>query len=265
MQHCESLLILYSWVDSWTPPNTHKLILPWTCADLWHLGYFTKDISEFAWTENKPKHSDHRCVRAKRPMRLNSGRFVHVFIHLLKLAVPNAEAVAASIPCVTAAVAAHPWTSVMGCSRPRNGGRLKESNYIFITSYDPSGKYLRYCREGRKKSPGQFDAVNLVVTTSTPAGLLSPHHNDIFRWGITEVGTVIKTPRSRISITRPRLGEFSLFASQLLTRQRQADYQLESGRLDGSLAILSVAIEASLAIFGLWRTPLDACHRQSNP
>lgn len=83
---------------------------------------------------------------------------MHVFIHLLKLAVPNAEAVAASIPCVTAAVAAHPWTSVMGRSRPRKGGRLKESNYIFVTSYDPSGKYIRYCRAGERNHP-----VNLML------------------------------------------------------------------------------------------------------
>ena len=43
----------------------------------------------------------------------------HIFIHLLKLTVPIAEAVAASILCVTAAVAEHPWTSIMGCNRPR--------------------------------------------------------------------------------------------------------------------------------------------------
>lgn len=33
-------------------------------------------------------------------------RFTHIFIHSLKLAVPKAEAVAASILCATAAVAA---------------------------------------------------------------------------------------------------------------------------------------------------------------
>lgn len=71
----------------------------------------------------------------------------------------------------------------------------------------------------------------------------------------------INTPRSHISFTLKRLGEFSLFASQLLTRQRQADYQLESGRLDGSLAILAVAPAAALAILGLCRAPLGTCHR----
>lgn len=57
-------------------------------------------------------------------------RFREIFIHLLKLAVSNAEAVAASILCVTAAVAAHPWTSIMGCNRPRRIVGMSRIKYL---------------------------------------------------------------------------------------------------------------------------------------
>lgn len=187
-------------------------------------------------------------------------RFIHIFIHLLKLAVPNAEAVAASILRVTAAVAAHPWTSIMGCNKPRRIVGMSRIKYLLLFMTVLANTFSIVRRENEiTGSNWCCESCSHDKHTSRPFVTASQRHLTLNDNG---GGKGDKYAEAAYIILRAASWRISSFASQLLTRQGQADYQLESGRLEGSLAISDGALRAALAIFGLWRTPFTACHQQ---
>lgn len=191
-------------------------------------------------------------------------RFIEFFIHLLKLAVSNAET-AASILRVTAAVAAHPWTSIMGCNRPRRIVGMSRIKYLLPFMTVVANTFSIIGRENEiTGSIWCCESRSHDKHTSRPTVTASQRHLTLNDNGD---GKGDKYVEVAYIILRAASWRISLFASQLLTRQGQADYQLESGRLDGSLAISDGALPATLAIFGLWRTPLrlsSAIRRQHN-
>lgn len=151
--------------------------------------------------------------------------FIHIFIHLLKLAVPNAEAVAASILCVTAAVAARPWTSIMGCNKTRGIVWMSRIKYLLRFMTVLANTFGIVGRENEiTRSIWCCESRSHDKHTSRPTVTASLRHLTLNDNGD---GKGDKYAQVAYIVLRAASCRISLFASQLLTRQGQADYQLE--------------------------------------